>query len=65
MSGNAVTFTVHSVSDYDEEEKESFHASLFEEEWKKRTSVLFDIEDDDPEVVSCLFTDINIMLLNS
>jgi len=32
-------------------EQESFHASLFEEEWKKRTSVVFDIDDDDPQVV--------------
>ena len=35
--------------------EQSFHASLFEEEWKKRTSVVFDIEEDDPQVVGFLF----------
>lgn len=34
--------------------EQSFHASLFEEEWKKRTSVVFDIEEDDPQVVGFL-----------
>ena len=37
-------------------EQPSFHASLFEEEWKKRTSVIFDVDvDDDPQVVQIFF----------
>ena len=36
-------------------DERSFHASLFEEEWRKRTSVNFDIDDVDQQVVSCTY----------
>lgn len=48
-------FPQRPLNDMYEEEpnlvEQSFHASLFEEEWKKRTSVLFDVEEEDPQVV--------------
>eukprot|EP00111_Clytia_hemisphaerica_P010178 TCONS_00029743-protein len=34
-----------------EDNRESINQSLMEEEWKKRTSVVFDLDDDDPQVV--------------
>ena len=37
-------------------DERSFHASLFEEEWRKRTSVNFDVDDVDQQVVSCFFS---------
>ena len=34
------------------EQQESMNQSLMEEEWRKRTSVVFDLDDEDPQVVS-------------
>ena len=40
-------------------DERSFHASLFEEEWRKRTSVNFDVDDVDQQVVSCFYHQIH------
>lgn len=49
-------FPQRSLSDIEAEsvtrsDERSFHASLFEEEWRKRTSVNFDIDDEDQQVI--------------
>eukprot|EP00795_Rhopilema_esculentum_P004683 gene4683-20969_t len=49
-------FPQHSLSEIEAEsvtrsDEKSFHASLFEEEWRKRTSVNFDIDDADSQAV--------------
>ena len=37
--------TVFAISASAKSDDKSFHASLFEEEWRKRTSVVFDVDD--------------------
>eukprot|EP00794_Sanderia_malayensis_P008133 gene8133-9003_t len=49
-------FPQHPISEAELEsvcksDERSFHASLFEEEWRKRTSVNFDLEDADQQVI--------------